>query len=778
MAMKHFCSTLAIVALMFFCTNSARGQDLLTVQVQKGDNIRELAERYLDDPNLWEEILKANDLSSPIDIKPGMALLIPRNLIESTNRELEKAKQAIGEATNAGAGVFANRKIRTADSLYTLAIGYKKNSQWDKSRETAALAFQHALEASSTTDTNRNVKGQAILSDRGGRVENRRPAESLWNNTPVNSKLIERDFVRTLSASFAEITFNEENSIRLNENSLAQIQQNRVDRLEQKKESNVSLVKGDAFALLAGNQKKKKFDLDIKGVETEVNSRKFWVKKDEKKTQFANYDGELKVTARDSTVTIRKNQGSVIETDHSPTAPKDLLGSPALVFPPPKEIINEKDIQFRWSSVKDASHYWLEVSKSKSFKNLVVNQKEIKAATFEFHELEEDSYYWRVAAVDAEGLPGAFSERGFFYVVFDTAAPYLQVNKPEEGELFRDEMAEVSGQSDSDASLTLNGMPVEVLHEGIFETDYTLQNGANNLLLEAKDPAGNTRQINRNVVFVEDADVNIFYDPTLKQIQPKNFISANQDFTFSGTTRPHSSILAKSLTNETRMRAFANADGNFRFPMIDLPDSSVFALYVVSPAGYTKEDTVVIKIDNHPPEINLDGDLPAITADPSIAISGSIRHVARLTVNNAEVGLEADRFQQTLSLNPGVNTITFSGTSQTGISTVLTKLVVLDNEPPALLDHTFQQEKAPGGARISIEVKARDNSALKRTATYKYQIGDSEFSGYLKFNKSSQSYLGTVNLSVNTTEAVALTSVTLEDYYGNRNEYLISGAGE
>ena len=47
------------------------------IVVQDGQSLRDIAQEQLGDPDLWTEVLKANGLTSPADVRAGMELLIP-----------------------------------------------------------------------------------------------------------------------------------------------------------------------------------------------------------------------------------------------------------------------------------------------------------------------------------------------------------------------------------------------------------------------------------------------------------------------------------------------------------------------------------------------------------------------------------------------------------------------------------------------------------------------------------------------------------------------------
>jgi len=768
--MKFFFS----LPLAFLTSTSilfAQPEKTLTVTVQDGETVRGLAQKYLGDPDLWMEILASNGLASAAEIKPGMALKISADLVQLSQQQLHSALQAVQSATEAGAKVFAGDSLGRAMAFYEAAVTSRKNSGWQKSIERARLARLTAENAEREALARRNTTGVAALTDRKGTVESRKPAEPVWKDAPLKATLGEGEMVRTLSSSLAEITFHDESRIRLNENSQAVIQRMREDLLAKKKESSVSLVTGNAFALLAGNQKKKQFDFVIPGVSTKVNSKNFWVQKDEQTTKVANYEGQIELTAQGGTVVVGENQGSLVKSNQKPSAPTSLLPSPPLAVPENNATLFDRQVEFNWEAVATTHNYWLEISRDKSFTNVIVNANAIKSNTFATNLPGNGSYYWRVAAVDANGFPSRFSERGFFNIAKDTTAPFLQLTTPEDGVIVRESFARVAGTTEKEAKLFLNGKAVEVAGSGIFQTEYLLKDGVNEIMLEVKDSAGNVSRVRRTVTYVADSRVGISYSNTLKALRPKHFVVPNSEFTLSSVSKPRAAITLLRLSNLLSMRTFADDAGYFQFTVQNLIGRERFSLAATTPAGYSAKDTFLVEVDNTPPQIKLDAELPAVVAADTLRLAGAIRGATNLTINEKEIKFANERFAVELQLKPGLNLIQIIATDFAGNVTTLEKRMVLDREPPKLLQHQITPLFTAKAKLLQISVKAQDASAMKRTAKFILQAGSFSYSGYLKFNPAAQAYEETMTLPANAPDGVKLKVVVLEDYYGNWKEY-------
>jgi len=761
---------ISVIYLIGHIDAFAQSSKILSVTVLPGESIRDLAQKHLGDPDLWEEILKSNGLQSAAEIKSGMQLNISADIVQLSTQQLQGALQAVQNATEAGAKIFAADSLSRAMTLYDAAMASRKNAEWQKSIERARAAKITAENARRETLARRKTTGVAELTDRKGAVESRKPIDALWKDAPLNAKLIESEMVRTLSSSLAEITFHDESRIRLNENSQAVIQRMRVDLLDKKKESSVSLVTGNAFALLASNQKKKTFDFVIPGMATKVNSKNFWVQKDERVTKVANYEGEIELSAQGATVVVGENQGSIVEANKKPTLPTSLLPSPALSSPKNNATLFDTRLTFKWEAVAGARNYWLEISRDKSFTNVVVNTGAIKSNDFAAALPGKGSYYWRVAAIDANDFPSRFSERGFFDTASDTTAPFLQLTAPEDLAIVRESSVRVAGAIEKEAALFLNGVGVEIT-DGKFQTEHRLRDGANEITLEARDAAGNISRIRRTVTYVADSRVGISYSLGLKSIRPKHFVVQNSEFTLSSRSTPRSLVTLQRLLTLAQMRTFADEAGYFQFTIPNLAQQERFGLSVLTPAGYSAKDTFAVEVDNTPPQIMLSADLPPVTNSDTLRLSGLVSDATNFKINEKEIKLVNEKFVEAITLKLGTNMIKMTASDFAGNVMTLEKQIVLDKEPPQLMRHQLTPQATANAKLVQIYVKAQDASAMKRTAKFNLQAGNFNYSGYLKFNPASQAYEETATLPKETPEGVKLKSVALEDYCGNRKEY-------
>ncbi|MFC1715605.1 FecR domain-containing protein [Candidatus Poribacteria bacterium] len=768
--------------VMLFCFSiPVFGQQgkMITITIEEGQNIRGMAAQYLGDANLWTEILRVNNLKTVTEVKPGMKLKIPSNSISLAGRELASSLESIQEATKAGARIFAPNSISKAIQLRNEAIG-KRKLDWVGCFELARSAKIEAQNALNESLAKNDISVEAILNDRRGKVESRKSEDLVWQDAPLHTTLVEREKIRTLSQSTAEILFRDESRLRLNENSQAIIQKMRVDLLKNRVESNVSLIEGDIQALLTPSQRKK-FDLEVPGVEVKIKSTNFWINKDSETARIANYDGEIEVSAKDSTVVLGKNQGTKVARNAKPTRPEELLPPTKLVSPEHRDIVyrtnRQDEIALSWEPVEGAVSYWLEIANDRSdFQKVVLSRKNIREASFvqkrSREQIVDGIYYWRVSAMDKSGFPGVKSEVRLIKILTDVSPPYVLIHSPQEGTIAQESSIKVIGETEGDTVLTSAERSVDVSATGEFEFDVSLKEGINKIILEFTDRAGNVKTLSRSVLFMPYREIKISSDPNLTQAESNHFVAQNSGFTYAGRTEPEALVNVKAVSAPFRARTFSDYEaGDFAVSVPLVQKENDFDLSVTTRAGYVAEDRFTVGVDLDPPVINLDQKPPRVSKDRILNLSGSVIDGKKLMLNRSDIQLSDGRFDETIQLKPGKNRIRMTATDHVGNASFLEGEVIFDQTAPKLLKHDLSHKVASGGESVSINVYAEDVSGMKRAAKLTLQVGGWTHTDYLKFSSAMGCYQRVVHLPEQVAGAIKLKSVELEDYYGNKKQY-------
>ncbi len=115
--------------------------------------------------------------------------------------------------------------------------------------------------------------------------------------------------------------------------------------------------------------------------------------------------------------------------------------------------------------------------------------------------LDEKSFYWTPKATVVAAVSLLILGFAFFlvrqYWGFSSAPP-LEISSPKEGQAFKDKVA-VTGKTDKDASVKIEGTVITVSADGTFKEEIVLPRGENVIVIEASNRQGKKRIVNRRV---------------------------------------------------------------------------------------------------------------------------------------------------------------------------------------------------------------------------------------------------------------------------------------
>jgi hypothetical protein len=746
-------------------------EETITVVIGSDQTIREVAEKYLSDPDLWPEILKSSGIRSVADLHPGMELTIPVNEISSANKALIEALGQIQKANAAGAQIFAPDEIGRAVDLHEQALVQRLARQWTATKELAIASFNEAVTALTKSEAERDQAAEALVSDRAGNVEGQRPEDLSWRDLMLRAILIEEEKVRTLSDSTAQITFRDASRLRLNANSNAIIKEMRFDPLQKTEEAKVSLVEGDFYAVLNEDKGRAKFTVDIPQVSASIDSGDFWVSNGKSGAKFTNYDDKVvKVSANGDQVVLGKNEGTIVDKGARPREAMAVLPAPELALPADNGPVYVVEPEISWQPVDGAAGYWLEVAADQRFEKIVANGFGLDGTRDKVGPLAVGEYYWRVSALDQFGLPGARSPVRHFTVSPDDTPPFLKIDSPGDGLIVRKAELDVTGESEPDATLTLNGRPVALDKDGHFHAPFTASEGANRLTLVAVDPAGNKTTRDRSFTYTPDQASVVAFDASVKTIAPRHFVTNSDVLSLSGKTTANARIEVRD-GSAARASAVADAAGIFRLNVPVSGEGAELTFAVIAPSGFTTTETFTATADRTPPEIVLDDFLPQLTSEKALHVAGRTEAGASLLINGKPVALADGRFDATVSLVPGDNVIELTATDIAGNVTVDRSSVRLDADPPVLVSSTMAIGANGGVPALTLEVVASDASGLAKAAPVTVVAGAKTYTAYLRYNRSAKIYQGTMQVPADEIPFARLSRVELEDDAGNRKAF-------
>ncbi len=748
-----------------------------TVIVQQGENARNLAEKYLGNSNLWPEILKVNNLNSPADIKAGMQLTLPASQIKAADTEINKALAKMQEATAAGARILVPDLIQSAITLHNRAVELKSAGDWDNAVKIARRAYQEALNALNESLIKNTTAVEATLNEKVGTVESRTTSDVVWLETQLYENLKEGQKVRTLSRSYAEIIFQDKSKLRLSANSQAVIQRMRETVINRKADQTINIVEGDIYALLSGN-KRRGVTVNIPGVEAQINSNNFWISRDAgNNIRIANYDGEINIKQGNNRVTIGKNKGISTSLNNVGGQTSDLLTETPLVTPENSKAVyrnlEKNGITFNWNKVKGAKAYWLEIAyESSTFNYMVYSNNEIRDTFFTVDEVANDGiYYWRIYAIDDLGLPGPTSEIRFMKVVTDYLEPFFVINYPAEGQILRNGLITITGETENDSKLYFMEKEVPLNSSGGFQLDLALKPGENLLVFTSIDEAGNKNIFKRKVIFEPDKNIEFNLAQINNPGDKDSVIQFTGNFyTIAGYTLPKAIISIKELISLFTARTRSDdSTGSFGLTVPVENRLNQYAMTVTTVSGQESYRTFNLEKKNASSGISFDNEIPSFTSDTSLGISGAITNASILKLNGMPVKLINNRFSLETGLIPGKNLLEFYLLDEAGNVSTVVKQIFFDNGKPEIGRPTLNFSRAEGGETIEISIPVKDISQLQKTADYELNIGDKSFKRILTLNESGLYYFDVFIVPLNVKGAVQVSNIEVKDIFGNTN---------
>lgn len=734
------------------------------VRFGETDNIRDVVGQHLGDPDLWPTVLRLNRIASPADLRPGAELQLPVRQVAAADQALLTSLTAIQKANAEGARIFAPTQIGSAIENRDTAIMRREEGEWRQVVDHAGLATEFAHEALDISLAQRDRAAEAVVSDVQGRVEGRAPAEPQWSGRDLDDILVEFERLRTLSSSTAQVTFRDLSRLRLNPNSNATIQRMRSDPLTGGEVTRVSLAEGDFYALLNQLSDRTTFEIDVPGIESTTNSADFWIKSDKTGARFVNYDDAgLEVASAEGKVQLGKGEGLVV-TDAGTTR-AGVLASPLPTMPPTGAVIYTTSADLGWDPFEGAEGYWLEIAADPAFNHMQVSEWGIRGTGYVAENLAPARYHWRVAALDRLGLPGQWSTPRDFTIRLDDTPPYLTLLSPGSGVIATRPEIEVLGATEGDATLTLNGAPLDIGGDGSFLTVVALAPGDNTLTVRATDPAGNVTERSQTVTYRPAVQIAITLSEAIPRVDGALATRSAELSVFGTTTaQPGAAAVVRDGSGAEIVRTQVAADGGLQFTVPADEDGRDYVIEVLSPGGEIEGAARFSALrDREPPVVALDAPPPKATAERQLRLSGDAGDAVTVDLDGTSVPLSGGRFDLALTLEPGTNGFDLVATDAVGNVTATRVATLLDIDPPVVLDKRLERPEGDGGP-IVIEVRAEDESGLRQAASFVIAVGGAERDGFLRCDAASGLCRASLPPEPGDLEFI---EVAIEDYAGN-----------
>jgi hypothetical protein len=330
-----------------------------------------------------------------------------------------------------------------------------------------------------------------------GAVKLKPTASQGWNDARLSDLLRVGDVVQTYARSGAQISFNSGNVVTVRPDSVVyiggsaesstaawRVQSGRVNFSVAQEQTEIvtPTVRTTALQNAAGN-------IDVA---------------DSGETGVKIFRGQAEIeTTQGQKITLGENQAVQVDAAGKAGARLDLPAPPTLVSPALRAQLARvapplPSAELAWTAVANGTTYHVAVDYNVTQASLLLSaaleHAGIKGTSHPLSGLEVGRYFWRVAAVNREGLEGAFSRTAFFSVVAPAAPeptptpepPLLVLQAVEE---VAPGIVHVGGRTMPGGTVEVGGAAVRVMADGSF-SEYVRHEGPGEVTVRATGPGG------------------------------------------------------------------------------------------------------------------------------------------------------------------------------------------------------------------------------------------------------------------------------------------------
>jgi hypothetical protein len=474
--------------------------------------------------------------------------------------EVAKQEERIHDLIGSGATIFAPEKLtKTNQAVKEYKAAVQNGNLQD------AITYAEQIPAlvdvlENTLLSNRLVDVQAQIAKKEGDVDKRKGLLGSWEDAFQGDLMKQLDGLRTMVESYANLSFTDGSTVIIEPNTEAVIRKARIDKLDESSDTEITLENGSLLAKLSASAKgKSKYILNAGPSSSELKSQNFYAEADGPQVaKLTNYDGEAIVNANNITITIKKNEGTIVEEGKDPLPPVKLLPAPELTWATRDTIIYKSEILYPFIGVKSAQNYRVQYSTSPNFDG-EVNTINTTQTSVTLEELPLGTIYVRVQASDNLGLKGPFSETVRIIRNIDNKPPPLFIDNTSNDLLFTlDNTIDVSGVTEPNARLKIDDEWVRITGSGQFSVQRTELKYDQTLTLSSVDNSGNETTKTLRIIKLTE---NVLFDLNIQGASGENPIKASQkEITISGNAYPALEVqiglmdIQKSIKTDSRGR--------------------------------------------------------------------------------------------------------------------------------------------------------------------------------------------------------------------------------
>jgi len=330
--------------------------------------------------------------------------------------------------------------------------------------------------------------------------------ELLFQKAVKGQILYEGDSIRTFSGGFAEVRFDEGNRLNIKPDSMVVIRTMKENRFTKMRKSSIKLRQSDVEAIVRRPKVEgSEFVIETPTALARISEAKVAMQvSKENKSNLKVFKGAVDLKVGDQSMEITQNQSVAISNENRIDEVKDLPSAPKLLDP--KNLaeyyfksLNQMQTVLKWSPVSQDVKYRLQAALDPYFSELVIVRTGLSQQGVVVQGLKSGIYYWRVSAINPDGLEGDASDYRVFKVVIDQKPPDINLDNVLLLKAGGHVNAQISGQTEPEASIKINGVTVAPDKTGRFKYILSHVTSDAEVSIIAEDRVGNRNVLKKTI---------------------------------------------------------------------------------------------------------------------------------------------------------------------------------------------------------------------------------------------------------------------------------------
>ena len=397
-------------------------EDYQVYQISEGESLRELAERFLGNPEALPELLQFNRITNPAMVKPGSLIIIPGKSRDKALEAIAAAEASLQKSLEAESEVYAKNETKDAQESLKAARIAQQETNYGKVLAFAELTVIKADRARLAADDRAMIHQEGTLSQKIGLVEVSHDEGRSWLFVKKTEKVPVKSILRTGENSRAEVMLADGSRVQVMSGSEFQISSYLLDQRTGARNSRLKVILGEILSRIEPKKEEEgDFEVETEGASISVRGTAFLVSYDEESevTTVSVIEGSVNFNSAGDDVALSKGQGAVSKKGHAPEAPAALLAPPEGLIPGEEGLLSARQrVELAWHDVENVDAldvYQVEIARDEEFSSLVEEYFTAKT-TVTSSVLDEGQYYWRIASIADNGVKGLPSKAGKFKV--------------------------------------------------------------------------------------------------------------------------------------------------------------------------------------------------------------------------------------------------------------------------------------------------------------------------------------------------------------------------